>query len=116
MEAHILQTLDREGEIQDTGDFASSSGYDHSAVVSSMNSLQAHDMVSSEVLITIAFTALHTYLHWYDSIYEQDLLCCRRGAIVDGCSQPRPANIWNADRQKGKCMQQCHQGASFWQT
>lgn len=50
MEAHILQTLDREGEIQDTGDFASSSGYDHSAVVSSMNSLQAHDMVYSEVL------------------------------------------------------------------
>ena len=68
MEAHILQTLDREGVIQDTGEFASSSGYDHSAVVSSMNSLQAHDMVSSEVLLmphsvlcAVASTDLHLY-------------------------------------------------------
>ena len=97
MEAHILQTLDREGVIQDTGEFASSSGYDHSAVVSSMNSLQAHDMVSSEVLLEALSCVLSRYhaafsvsaiivQYWYNGP------CYRSGAIAGGCSQPRPAS------------------------
>lgn len=49
METAILQTLDRDGAIADTGDWASSSGYDHNAVVGSVRSLHSHEMITSEV-------------------------------------------------------------------
>ena len=49
MEAAILQTLDRDGAIADTGNWASSSGYDHNAVVGSVKSLHSYEMITSEV-------------------------------------------------------------------
>jgi hypothetical protein len=49
MESAILQTLDRDGVIPDTGDYASASGYDHNAVVGSVKSLLSCEMLTAEV-------------------------------------------------------------------
>ena len=49
MESAILQTLDRDGVIPDTGDYASASGYDHNALVNSVKSLSSCGMVKAEV-------------------------------------------------------------------
>ncbi len=49
IEKHLLQVLDREGSIEDSESFASTSGYDHNAVVSSIKSLQSYGMIVAEV-------------------------------------------------------------------
>ncbi len=51
IEKHLLQVLDRDGVIEDSESFASTSGYDHKAVVSSIKSLQSYEMINAEVLI-----------------------------------------------------------------
>lgn len=51
IEKHLLQVLDRNGVIEDSESFASTSGYDHKAVVSSIKSLQSYEMINAEVLI-----------------------------------------------------------------
>ncbi|CAK0780882.1 hypothetical protein CVIRNUC_005208 [Coccomyxa viridis] len=48
VEKHLLQVLDRDGIIEDSEAFASTSGYDHSAVVSSVKSLQSYEMIIAE--------------------------------------------------------------------
>jgi hypothetical protein len=51
LEKLILQTLDKDGVIHDSGDFASTSGYDHKEVVGSIKSLQSYQMVVSEASV-----------------------------------------------------------------
>lgn len=49
VEKHLLQVLDRDGSIDDSESFASTFGYDHKAVVSSIKSLQSYEMIVAEV-------------------------------------------------------------------
>ena len=49
IEKHLLQVLDRDGSIEDSESFASTSGYDHKAVISSIKSLQSYEMIIVEV-------------------------------------------------------------------
>lgn len=49
IEKHLLQVLDGDGSIEDSESFASTSGYDHKAVVSSIKSLQSYEMIIAEV-------------------------------------------------------------------
>lgn len=49
IEKQLLQTLDRDGSIEDSETFASTSGYDHKSVVSSIKSLQSYEMILAEV-------------------------------------------------------------------
>ena len=51
VEKHLLLTLDRHGVIEDSESYATSSGHDHKAVVSSIKSLQSYEMVTAEVHI-----------------------------------------------------------------
>ena len=53
VEKHILQVLDRDGVIEDSEGFASTSGYDHSAIVSSVKSLQSYKMIIAEVRLFV---------------------------------------------------------------
>lgn len=53
IEAGLLQALDQNGTIADTGAFAASAGVDHLAVVGVMKSLQAAEMVLAEVCACI---------------------------------------------------------------
>ena len=53
VESLILQTLDQDGVINDSGDFASTSGYDHADVVGSIKSLQSYEMVIAEASVPI---------------------------------------------------------------
>ena len=55
VEKHLLQVLDRGGIIEDSEAFASTSGYDHSAVVSSVKSLQSYEMIIAEVRLFVTF-------------------------------------------------------------
>ncbi len=49
IEASILRSLNDNGQVADTGDFATSTGVDHLAVVGVMKSLQVAEMVVVEV-------------------------------------------------------------------
>ena len=49
LEAAVLRALDRDGEIPDTGDFASGLKADHNEVVGVMKSLESAGMVESKV-------------------------------------------------------------------
>ena len=49
IEKHLLQVLDKDGVIEDSEAFASSSGTDHKAIVSSIKSLQSYEMIVAEV-------------------------------------------------------------------
>ena len=49
VEKHLLQVLDRDGSIDDSESFASTSGYDHKAVISSIKSLHSYEMIVAEV-------------------------------------------------------------------
>ena len=50
IEKHLLQVLDKDGVVEDSEDFASTSGTDHKAIVSSIKSLQSYEMIIAEVL------------------------------------------------------------------
>ena len=56
VEKHLLQVLDRGGVIEDSEAFASASGYDHSAIVSSVKSLQSYEMIIAEVRLFVDAT------------------------------------------------------------
>lgn len=53
-----MQTLDKDGEIGDSGDFASTSGYDHKEVVGSIKSLQSYEMIISKARVLFPGCAL----------------------------------------------------------
>ncbi len=48
IEKYLLQVLDRDGVIEDSESLASTSGYEHKAVVSSIKSLQSYEMIAAE--------------------------------------------------------------------
>ena len=52
IEKNLLQVLDRDGVIEDSESFASTSGYEHKAVVSSIKSLQSYEMIAAEAGIS----------------------------------------------------------------
>ncbi len=53
VESLILQTVDKDGVINDSGEFASTSGYDHADVVGCIKSLQSYEMVIAEASVPI---------------------------------------------------------------
>ena len=53
VEKHLLQVLDRDGIIEDSEAFASTSGHDHSGVVSSVKSLQSYEMIIADVRLSV---------------------------------------------------------------
>lgn len=49
IEGPLLQQLDRDGAIADSGDFAAANGWEHNAVVGVIKSLEAAEMVVTQV-------------------------------------------------------------------
>lgn len=49
VEALLLKTVDRDGSIADSGDFAAANGWDHNAVVGVIKSLEAAELVVTKV-------------------------------------------------------------------
>lgn len=49
IEPTLLQAIDENGSVEDTGEFASSLGVEHTAVFAVVQSLLAHEMVVANV-------------------------------------------------------------------
>ena len=80
VEKHLLQVLDRDGVIEDSEAFASTSGYSHSGVVSSVKSLQSYEMIIAEVRLSVSLDfgcmlRIWTARQQHDSCYQRPHAC-----------------------------------------
>ncbi len=49
LQAELLQAIDQNGGVPDSGEFASAAGVDHNTLVGAIKSLLAYEMISAEV-------------------------------------------------------------------
>ena len=110
IEKHLLQVLDRDGVIEDSESFASTSGYDHKAVVSSIKSLQSYEMIAAEVLNLVTrclapqgnFAAIPSACH--GECTQINTIACRRRATPGSSLQQKGRMSARRALQNSECM------------
>ena len=90
LEGLILQTLDKDGIINDSGEFASTSGYDHKEVVGSIKSLQSYEMIVSKASLGIQVsTKCRPYRHFKVS------------SMICACAGDKPLQVCSDEGGRG---------------
>lgn len=107
IEKYLLQVLDRDGVIEDSESLASTSGYEHKAVVSSIKSLQSYEMIAAEAGIPhITSHASIGFERYTEPARHADsgTSACRRGATPDSFLQLRGRTCVSMGQQSSECM------------
>lgn len=107
IEKYLLQVLDTDGVIEDSESLASTSGYEHKAVVSSIKSLQSYEMINAEA--GIPQIASYAFMDLYQSTQparhaDSGTSACRRGATPDSFLQLRGRKCVSMGQQSSECM------------